>query len=471
MLLAKLIKTLSEDEIRKIRDDFQLPERSRLIFERIATSPSSPPNAENLVKAFRITKENFYSICSEIVDECVRILARNEEFSTLKFYKSKFLYRPFVTEAQRIEKRLLGAGEKKTLEQFYEFVFLNIFQFPADGIDLDLAEDFGNKWHRSKQHPPINDDLYIRLYVTVHRIGALAKKKKMTLAQMSDSARAFLDPISDDAEHSPNPLVRYYYYQAEWKAAIYQNIEGQIKIEWLLRSLHVIQENRSLFPPELEESVELQVAYELAMNCNRAIEGLEIFRKFYREQTPETLPGAIYLVRFSRVAFLARDFAASRKMAGEFERYKDSLTTPTIYISALLTKTMLEIIEGSSSTASRTIEIAKASHQEHFSLANEVVIRGLDTVIALKHGNLAEAEQLVERNIKWLRSRRLSLPTTSWMYFYQMIAAIIRYRMIGEPIRITLFEHFTTDFRSEYPEFFFLLENEMLDLQQVKNKM
>ena len=105
MLLANLLRTLSEDEIKKIRADFRLPERSRLIFERIAISPSTPPDSMKLAKAIQISKENLYRLCSEIVNECVTILAPKEEFSTLKFFKRKYLNRPFITEAHRNEKR------------------------------------------------------------------------------------------------------------------------------------------------------------------------------------------------------------------------------------------------------------------------------------------------------------------------------------------------------------------------------
>src|SRR5438132_1595487 len=107
MLLAKLLRTLSEEEIVKVRKDFRLAERSRLLFERIAASPASPPDPLSLAKAFRITRENLYRLFSEIVDECVRILAPKEEFSTMKFFRSKYLYRPFVTELKRLEKDLI----------------------------------------------------------------------------------------------------------------------------------------------------------------------------------------------------------------------------------------------------------------------------------------------------------------------------------------------------------------------------
>lgn len=464
MLLANLLRSFSEEEIAKVRADFQLAERSRLLFERIAASADTPPDSENLAKALRISTENLYCLNSEIVDECVRILAPNEEFATMNFFQSKYLYRPFVTEAHRTEKLLLREHDRKRLEKFYEYVFVHIFQFPADLIDLDLAEEFGYKWHHIRENPPADDELYIRLRVIAYRIGALSKKKKMTIAQMSISARSFLDPITEHAASSTNPLVRHEYFQAEWKSSVYANLDPKMQIEWLRRSLYIIREHPSLFAPELEESVELQIAYELAMNCDRAPEGLGIFKKFYHGQTPTTPSGALYLVRFCRVAFLARDFETTAKMVAEFITYQDALTTPTIYVSALLTKTMLEIVKNAAEAASETIEIAKASNHAHFSLANEVVIRGLETAIALKKNDFAVAEQLVERNSKWLRSRRLLLPTTSWIYFYQIIGEIINYRMMREPIRASILEHFTNDFRNEYPEFYFLLEQEIREV-------
>lgn len=286
----------------------------------------------------------------------------------------------------------------------------------------------------------------------------------MTLAQMSARARALLKPIAEQASSSPNPLARHYYYQSEWKSCIYGQVEGMKKIAWLQLSLKTIRGSLSLFPAESAQAMELLIAFELATSCDKAEEGLEIYRKYYHGQTPETSRGALYLMRFCRVAFLARDFVTSRKMVEEFGRYQIVRTTPTIYITVLLAQALLEISEGDPDAASQTLEIAKASNQENFFLAYEVQIRALETAIALKRTDLALADQLVERNIKWLRSRKISLSESAWIYFYQIIAGIIQFKITGATIRTSLIGHFTNNFRSEHPEFFILLESEIAEV-------
>jgi hypothetical protein len=155
MLLANVLRTLSEGELKKIREGFKLTERPRLIFERIAASSSAPPDLATLAKGVNTTKENIYRLCSEIVDECIRILAPKEEFSTLKFFRDRYLYRPFVTELHRIEKRLIEKRDKVLLERLYEFGFLELGNFPVSVIDLDILEEMGNKWHRIKKILPL----------------------------------------------------------------------------------------------------------------------------------------------------------------------------------------------------------------------------------------------------------------------------------------------------------------------------
>ncbi len=464
MLLAKLLRTLSEEEIVKIRKDFRLPERSQLLFERIAVSANAPPESETLAKAFRISQENLYRLSSEVVDECVRILAPREEFSTMNFFRKRYLYRPFVTEAHRTEKRLLHERNKYALEKFYKYVFMNMRGFPVDVIDLDLMQEYGNKWHRIKANPQIDDELYIRIRVIFVRIAGLPARKKMNLAQMSQYARQLLDPVAKCASSSLNPLARYEYYQSEWKACVYERTDPQIQIKWLQLSLEVIRENKSVFEPEREKVVELQIAYELATKCDKAKEGLATFRKYYHGQTPETSRGVLFLMQFIRVAFLAHDYATSRRMVEEIEKYQSVKTTPTIYINVLIARALLEVIEENADAALKTIEIAKVTNHENFFLAYEVQIRGLETVIALKYKDLDLADQLVERNIKWLRSRKISLSESAWIYFYQVIGSIIRYRITGEPIRTMLLDHLTNDFRKEHPEFFVLLESEIAEL-------
>ena len=62
MLLANLLRTLSDDEITRVRKEFRLPERSKLVFERIAASPSAPPDTDQLCKIFHIKKEKHKEI-------------------------------------------------------------------------------------------------------------------------------------------------------------------------------------------------------------------------------------------------------------------------------------------------------------------------------------------------------------------------------------------------------------------------
>jgi len=461
MLLANLLRTLSDEEMKKIRLDFRLPERSRLIFERIAISPSSPPDSEKLAKAIQITKENLYRLCSEIVNECVRILAPKGEFSTMKFFRNKYLYRPFVTEMQRSEKKLLLDKNKDALERLYEFAFVNMMAFPIDMINLDLIETVGQKWHKRKKSPQVDDMLYILLRVIFVKIASLPAKKKMNMLQMSEYSHKLLGPISHEAESSKNPLVKYQYYQNQWKAGIYEKNNPDVKIAWLRKSLVVIRENKTWFEPELEQVLVQQIAYELALNSKQIQEGLLVFRLAHHGQTPDTSRGALFLSRYIRIAFLAGDFETARRILSDFIEHQAVKSTASIYIMALLLKSQLDIVEELYDNASHTIEKLKSLNSENFFLAYEVQIRGLETLNALKHGDISLADQLAERNIKWLWSRKVSLGVSAWIYFYQIIQSIIIKSQIGGAIKPALLDHFKNDFRSEHPDFFLLLESEL----------
>ena len=131
MLLAKIIRTLSEEEIDRVRQEFKLTARPRMLYERIAKSPGSPPKSKEVCKELKITEENLYRIYSEITSECIRILAPKGEFSTLEFYRSKYLYRPFLTELRRIEKITIRKKNKQALESLYQYAFINSANFPC----------------------------------------------------------------------------------------------------------------------------------------------------------------------------------------------------------------------------------------------------------------------------------------------------------------------------------------------------
>jgi hypothetical protein len=469
MLLANLLRTLSEDEMKKIREGFRLPERSRLIFERIAITPSSLPDSAKLAKAIQISKENLYRLCSQIVDECVRILAPKEEFSTLKFYRNKYLYRAFITEMHHIEKQLLKAKDGDELERFYEFVFLGIFAMPVNLVNLDLVEKIGQKWHKSKKHPPVDDGLYIQLRIIFMQIASLPSKKKMNLQQMSEYSRRVLSPLSAKAESSDNPLVRYQYYQNKWKACIYERTSPEKQIAWLTKSAAVMAENKDFFESSQEEFVRLQIAYELASSCNQVAEGMEVFRSVYQKHSSENSWGPLCYIWYIRIAFLAEDFETTRLVLANFEKSQSVKATPTIYITVLIMKAKLGIMEKQYDTVARAIEEAKSANSENFFLAYEVQIRGLEAVLALRRGDISLADQLAERNMKWLWSRKVSLGVSAWIYFYQIIQAIIMNRQTGEHIKPSLVDHFRNDFRDGHPDFYLLLENEIEKYRKIKN--
>jgi hypothetical protein len=470
MLLAKIIHTLSEEEIARVKKDLHLAKRSRMLFDRIAASPTSPPRSKELCKELKITPENLYRLYSEISSECIRILGAKEQFSTLEFYRSKYLYQPFITELRRTEKEMLRTKDTNSLEAFYKYAFVNSSNFPATQMNLDVTQEFGEKWHLSKKDPPPDDDLYITTRVIYTRISALPTRKKMTLQQMSEKAQTLLAPIRNRAAKSANPLLRCVYYQSEWKSCMFDQHDQSKSIYWLRQCLEVIRNNKEKFPSELQEQIEIEIAYELALNWDKAAEGLEIFRKYYVDQTPDTPNGAIYLQRYIRIAFLAREYETAHRILKRFVEFQVVQVTPQIHTMARLMQAKLALAGGSLEEAQNAISLARLDMSDNFFLAYELQIRGLETILALKRGDLPFADTLVRRNIKWLHLRRLSLSKSSWIHYYNMIEAIINNKLAHQSIRPSLMKNFMTGFRTENPEFFILLEPEIAEAAALGKK-
>jgi hypothetical protein len=297
--------------------------------------------------------------------------------------------------------------------------------------------------------------------VLFFHIGSLPAKKQMTLKQMSIAAQALLEPIRERTRNSPNALARCFYYQAEWKACVYDRNLEKKSVSYLRKCLEIVRKNRECFRPDWEAVVELQIANELASVGEKAKESLGIFRKHYHGQTPETSGGAIFLSRYMNIAFLAGDLTTAKNILQQFENNSAIKVMPTIYMMGLLMRIKLDLAEGNFEDAALSIQRAKAANKESYFLANEVPIRGLETILAFKQGNTVLVEQMVQRNIRWLRSRRISLASSSWIYLYLLIENILSARITGEAIRPILIKHFQQDFQSEYPDYYLLLESEL----------
>src|SRR5439155_19976922 len=119
-----------------------------------------------------------------------------------------------------------------------------------------------------------------------------------------------------------------------------ERIDPLEQIKWLERSSQVLSEHPNDFEPDLKKALELLIAYELAVKCGKAVEGLKTYQKYHNGQTPETPRGALYLTRYIRVAFLAEELAIARTILRDLESHHIVKATPTIFTMTLLLKTI-----------------------------------------------------------------------------------------------------------------------------------
>lgn len=459
MLLERLVRSLSDDEHAKLREEMNLPARSEKIFLRFCRE-GTPPTTSELCSEFGLTKSNVYRLCSEIADECIRILATTGEFPKLEFYHKKFLASQFISELARVETKVLQEADPDVCERFYELAFTGPMGFSVTDIDLSLLRSYGMKWHRSKRNPPIDDELEIEMRILFIQIGSLPTWKKMTVDMMRECSRKLLDEIAPRASISHNPMARYFYYQTEWKATNYDKIVGEERVVWIERSLDLIAAHESSFPPGSVDVTELQLAYEQAMYCGKVHEGYERYKRSYRGQVPSTSRGAIFLTRFIRVSIIAREFDTAREILGVLDTYPITRTTLGIHQPYLHLRSMLHILDGEIEQAERLNAISHALNvDKEFFLSYEVEIRALELLCAFKRNDFELAELLITRDLKWLHSRRYSLSQSPWPYMYHIIRACIVYKMTGEKPRPSLKQRYE-ELRSNYKIFTMIFEDD-----------
>lgn len=460
MLLERLVKSLSEDEQATLRRELVLPARSEKIFLRFCSEGSAPTTSE-LCEEFGLTKSNLYRLCSEIADDCVRILATSGEFPKLQFYQKKFLATQFISELARTEAKLLQEGEPEVCERFYELAFTGLMGFSITQIDLSLIRSYGMKWHRSKRNPPVDHELEIEIRLLFTRIGALPSWKKMTVDVMRTLSRSLLDEVAPRASITPNPVARYFYYQTEWKAANYDNIVGDARVIWIERSRDVIAADESSFPAGALDTTEVQLAYERAMYCGEIQAGYQRFKRSYRGQLPNTSRDALFLIRFIRVSIMAREFQTAREMLGVLDEFPNTRTTLGIYQPYLHLRSTLHILEGEIEQAERLNAISHALNiDKEFFLFYEVEVRALELICAYKRNDYELTELLITRDLKWLHSRRYSLSQGPWPYIYHTIKACIIYKMTGEKPRPSLRQRYD-ELRSTSKIFTMILDDDV----------
>ena len=442
MLLEQLLRSLSADELAKLRKELVLPARSQKIFEYFQNESPAPTTRE-LCGEFGLTKSNLYRLCSEITNECVSILAISGEFPKLEFFKKKFLVKQFTAELARTETKLLQEADADVLERYYDLAFTGMMGFPVTQIDMSLVKSYGMKWHLAMRNPPVDHELEIELRILFIRIGALPIWKKMNVDMMRALSRSLLDEVSRRASVTPNPVARYFYYQSEWKAANYDKVVGKERTKWIERSLEIIAAHESSFPPASLDTTELQLAYERAMYCGEIEVGYERFKRSYCGQVPDTSRNSLFILRYIRLSIMARQFETAKEILGVLEAHPYVRMTLGIYQPYLHLRSTLHVLEGEIEHAERLNAISHALNvDENFFLSYEVEIRELELICAYKRNNFELAELLIARDLKWLQSRKYSLSQSAWPYFYHTVKAFIMYKMTGDKPRPLLRQHF-----------------------------
>jgi hypothetical protein len=468
MLLERIVHSLSQDELLRVRNELHLPGRSRQLFDRIALA-STPVNTEDLCETFQLSKNNLYRLCSEMLDGCLSLLSPAHEFPKLEFLRLKFLYEPFAAELKRTEQRLLSE-RSENLASFYKYGFESLGRFPINCMEFDLIEYYARKCHQTAIDPPVDHELCLEAHIVFLRIGALPRNKKMTVKKMDQHARAYLETIADRCEASNNPLVKYYYYQAQWKAITYSNIRRPERISSLERSLEIIKANESLFPDGTIQVTLRQIAYEKAILGIGTKQAFELFSASDQGFQPNTSRNGLFLIRFVRIALMVKQFEVARRLLDRAFAYP-SIRTAGLFQPFLMLRAITNIVEGKMETVESDLAIVRAMNtDEQFFLPHEMGVRALETVLALKRGDLITADLLVTRNFKWMQKRRYALEQSPWPYYYQTIRASIAFRQTGERPRPALSQHFD-EFRLYEGLYALLLEEEAAALFSVKESI
>jgi hypothetical protein len=464
MIIERIIRSLDSEELGVLRSSLALNERSRSLFEYIVSANGQGVSAAALCKEFRISESNLYRICSELTDECIRILASAHEYSRAEFFRQRYLYEPFITEIARTERRLIREKDAPSLEHFYRYVFSSHHRFPLSEIDLTLLEGYAKKWARVAPPGLIDFDLYTELRVVLIKIAALPSRKKMTLDMMRRASRALLDPLTTRAVSSNNPEVRFQYFQAEWKASNYDDVIGEDRLRWLRRSIETVEQAPKSFSATTAPQLKLNLAHEEATYIGHAPEALDLYDSMYRAGLAPVIMTPLFFIQYIRVAILARKFERAHELIAGFEADHMTQNSPGLMNPLRTNRTVLEILEGDLDAARTSIAAARATNSDNnFFFQFEIEIRSFEMAIALKGGDFRLADQLAERNIKWLYSRRYTLSQQPLMHFFKIVRAIVGYKLIGVAPRPSIKAKFE-QFRTVERMYAMLIEEEVAEM-------
>lgn len=432
-MLQSLLVSLQETECAAIVE-LPLSARERMLLNYYLTG-GTKENLNELCVRENITRNYLYKLersVLELVYDCLR----TKGYDILQFLFERRLYSIFIHYCKSHENSLLAVKtERRTLNVFYHrcFDYLSHFE-QVENIDLKLIREYGLKYVKTCENQVPDHRLQVSAVVMGLQLVLITAEKRLTLDKKMAKAEALL--VKDQARYyrTKNVKAKYYYYLARSR---YYSAYRQDKLNALLQVLSKAESIVTTYPDEFTEVERIYFALRMArvyLIYNQHQKSYDIFRSVY-EVTDNWkqygIPNYLGYVRsLIQVDEYERAYEVLHCASGEILNAGTKIFE--VALELLYAEIMLhrEKYERALYHVQRVKSIMQGKVYYH---NYDISLRVTETTIAFLMKRWDDADELIDRNLKWFKDNKEDSENAS-VVFLRLLRILIEKKFTGKPI-------------------------------------
>lgn len=432
-MLQSLLVGLQEKE-RVAITKLSLSSREKMLLEYYR-SGGTKENLNNLCKRENITRNYVYKLERSLLEAVYESL-KKEGYDILQLLFERRLYHSFIHYCKSHEDSLLKANtNREVLNTFYKRCFDYLIHFEqVENIDLKLIREYGLKYGKTCEKPPIDHRLLVSSVLMGLQLVLITSEKRLTLDKKMARAEALIVKDQTRYYRTKNVKAKYYYYLSRSR---YYSAYRQDKLDALLQMLGKAESIITTYPDEFTEVERTYFALRMGrvyLIYNQHQKSYDVFKSVYdttdnwkQYGIPNYLGYVRSLIQVDKYdkAYEVLHGAANAILASGTKIFEVALEL--LYAEIMLHR---EKYERSLYHIQRVKSIMQGKVYYH---NYDISLRVTETTIAFLMKRWDDADELIERNLKWFKDNKEDSDNAS-VVFLRLLKILIEKKFTGRPI-------------------------------------
>jgi hypothetical protein len=382
-----------------------------------------------------ITRNYLYKIERSLIERIYQWLGASG-YDVMEFLFERRLYEDFIYYCKSHEEHLLDENaDRATLNTFYNKCFDYLIHFEQiDNIDIQLIREYGLKYSKTRAMPVPDDRLYISSVLLGLQLVLITSQKRLTLDKKRAKAEALLIKGQARYYRTKNVKAKYYYYLARSR---YYSSYRQDKIDTLLEILGKAESIITSYPEEFTEGERVHFALRMGrvyLIYNQHQKSYEICRTIYegRERWKQFgIPNYLGYIR-SLIQVDKYDVAYQALVRASKDILSSGEKIFEVALELLYAEVMLhtEKYERSLYHLQRVKSLMQGKVYYH---NYDISLRVTETTVAFLMKRWHDADELIERNLKWFKDNKED-SESAFVIYLRLLRILIEKRYSGKAI-------------------------------------